>query len=688
MDGGGYVASVGIPLVLAGPIVRRADPTRICIWLATSRPTQITGEIVRLGTDPARREAIGEGSADTVAVGERLFVHLVSIVPGGSAFPVDEILAYDLTLEQDGTGSRRLLHLGVGGGRRGTRGIRYRGLPLPTLVLRGTAPELRILHGSCRQLHAGGEDALLAADELLTRTALDPSRRPQALFLTGDQIYADDVPGPLARHLTELGRTLLGREEGIPGVPSLDEIPVYGRTRIAEELAKFSSPKASNHLLGLGEFVAMYVTAWNERTWPPRLPDPRDVLSTTGPGMGRRALALTRYVKESRALERARRALPRVRRLLANTPTYMIFDDHDVTDDWNVTRAWRDAVRNSPTGRRVVANALAAFWAFQGWGNDPESQDAAVRGALAGLADGTVSSGAFEEAMWSHHGWAFHAPTDPPAVFIDTRTQRGYDSAEGGPRLLNDQGRAEVARVAAEAGHARGRPLLMVSAVPVCGLELVERRQKYLVRELGPYAVDFEAWHSNLQGFVDLVRLLVDELALPWAVMFSGDVHYGFTVNVTVDSGERTLPITQLVSSPIRHSGALSRVALGAIGLLTREKHERVGWDGPPKMEKPSATRRRVLERPSNTDDWNPDAPVFVAPTLADAIGVVEDPQYREWRDYAPIEGTRVSIVGLNNVGLMSLCDGTVEHRLLARKNGRTRIFTARVDAVHDDSRR
>jgi hypothetical protein len=615
-------------------------------------------------------------------LGDRLFAHLVSIWPEADTFPVDQVLGYDLILEDDDR-YLQLAEIDLGGG---PGGIVHRGLSMPTVVLRGSVPDLHILHGSCRQLHAGGEDALTTADHLVSRTALDPRRRPQALFLTGDQIYADDVPGPLARHLTRLGRALLGRDEHIPGVPSLDEIPTYGRTTIAKDLAKFSSPKASNHLLGLGEFVAMYVTAWNERTWPLKLPRSSDMVSVAELGVGRGALALRKYLKETRALERTRRALPRVRRLFANIPTYMIFDDHDVTDDWNVTRAWRDAVRDSPTGRRVVANALAAFWAFQGWGNDPDRDDGGIREVLEGLAGGTVSYDRYEETMWAHHRWGFHAPTNPPAIFLDTRTRRGYDSTEGGPRLLNQEGRTEVAALATDAGHTPGRSLLLVSAVPVCGLELVERRQKYLVRELGPYAIDFEAWHSNLQGFVDLMHLLVDDLELPWVVMFSGDVHYGFTVNVTIDSGERSLPITQLVSSPIRHSGALSRVALGAIGLLTREKHERLGWDGPPKMEKPSTTKRKLLERPSNTDDWNPDAPVFVAPTLAEAMGVAEDPQYREWRDYAPIEGTRVSIVGLNNVGLMALRDGKVVHSLIARKSDGTRAFTTSVDAVHDDS--
>jgi hypothetical protein len=53
----------------------------------------------------------------------------------------------------------------------------------------------------------------------------------------------------------------------------------------------------------------------------------------------------------------------------------MIFDDHDVTDDSNITGNWYNRVRSSPLGRRVVSNALAAYWAFQGWGNDHGNYD-------------------------------------------------------------------------------------------------------------------------------------------------------------------------------------------------------------------------------------------------------------------------------------------------------------------------
>ena len=234
----------------------------------------------------------------------------------------------------------------------------------------------------------------------------------------------------------------------------------------------------------------------------------------------------------------------------------------------------------------MVANALAAYWAFQGWGNDPERVGDELGHAIAGYVDGATSPDDYEKALWSFDRWSFVAPTDPPALFLDTRTQRRYDAPEGGARLIDREGLQQEAALARSAGHRPGQPMIVVSAVPVCGLEIVERRQRYAVDAVGPYAIDFEAWHSNLQGFVDLVRFLLEDLELPWAVMCSGDVHYGFTVNVTVDAEGKALPITQLVSSPLHHSGTTSRIALTTLGILSRERHERVGWDHPPALRK------------------------------------------------------------------------------------------------------
>ena len=61
----------------------------------------------------------------------------------------------------------------------------------------------------------------------------------------------------------------------------------------------------------------------------------------------------------------------RARRLLANCVTYMIFDDHEITDDWYMNEPWKERVIGKagaggrvggrPAGRRVIANGRAAY---------------------------------------------------------------------------------------------------------------------------------------------------------------------------------------------------------------------------------------------------------------------------------------------------------------------------------------
>src|SRR5262249_46312687 len=66
-----------------------------------------------------------------------------------------------------------------------------------------------------------------------------------------------------------------------------------------------------------------------------------------------------------------RRTLPKVRRAMANVPTYMIFDDHEISDDWFLNPTWRDRVLTAPLGSAIIRNGMLAYALFQGWGNDP-----------------------------------------------------------------------------------------------------------------------------------------------------------------------------------------------------------------------------------------------------------------------------------------------------------------------------
>jgi hypothetical protein len=662
---------VNLPVLLAGPILRRTEPTAVALWLATSEAVEASARVLRL---PDRSEPVpaGSGRGRTVRLGPRLWVHLVTVAPDDAAsFPVDELLAYDIALARPGSEPLTVRSLGL---LSGPVPLRYGDLPLPTFCIRGSRTPLNLLHGSCRLLHGAGEDALVAADETIERCARDVDRRPSGMFLTGDQIYADDVAAAMIRPLRALATELMGPDDdgSVPGVASLSALPVDGRDEIVRERARFSSDRAGNHLMSFGEFAAMYLLAWNEAMWPPSFPSVSEL-----PGrVGRR-----KYATQRRNLEAARRALPRVRRVLANTPTYTNFDDHDTTDDWNLTQAWRTAAHDSPTGRRVIAHALASYWAFQGWGNAPRAFDDAFIDTVAGFLSGDRPDGdAYDSLLWSFERWSYTAPTDPPTLVLDTRTQRDYDSPEGAARLLGERGRRRAVELVRAAGHRRGEPLAVVSAVPVFGFELQERRQKYLVDKLGPYEIDFEAWHSNLRGLVDLMKMLVEDIQPSSCLLLSGDVHYGVNARASFVIEDKTLLFTQLVSSGQKHAGAAAKTALNTLGRLLRRKHERLGWDSPPECRRHSSIADRIMLRAVNSDEWAEDSPVFLAPRDVKVLGVDQPPDFRECRIYVRPKGRNSSIlVGENNTGLVRVEGDEITHRLLVRGKHGSREHVATI---------
>jgi phosphodiesterase/alkaline phosphatase D-like protein len=68
---------------------------------------------------------------------------------------------------------------------------------------------------------------------------------------------------------------------------------------------------------------------------------------------------------------------PEVRWLLSCVPTGMIFDDHDVRDDWNTSAAWRAEMAQKPWWRARIRSALASYWVYQHLGNLPAEELAA-----------------------------------------------------------------------------------------------------------------------------------------------------------------------------------------------------------------------------------------------------------------------------------------------------------------------
>jgi hypothetical protein len=67
---------------------------------------------------------------------------------------------------------------------------------------------------------------------------------------------------------------------------------------------------------------------------------------------------------------------PQVRWLLSTIPSSMIFDDHEMIDDWNTSAAWRATASQEPWWKGRITGGLVSYWVYQHLGNlSPQELD-------------------------------------------------------------------------------------------------------------------------------------------------------------------------------------------------------------------------------------------------------------------------------------------------------------------------
>jgi len=568
--------------ILAGPILRRVDTKQVNIWLASSKPLLLNGRLYdqHLANPPLSAQS----SFRTVKLGERLFVHLLKISPepNGAAFPDGELLYYDILI-QHADGSETSIV------RQNPDVVFYESghQELPGFFLPTDSQFKRILHGSCRRSHAkqalpGWErmDQLSSGAGLIEANFDDLDERPAALFLTGDQIYADDVAMPVLAMLIDQAESLTGWHEHMPvdhqgtEVTPAD-IKLHGRMKELK-LAQFgiTSTAGDNHLLTFAEYAGMYLAAFGANV---TLPEKRTVFSRID-GSARGTYDLE--YKRALAFFATRRD---IRRLLANIPVYMIFDDHEVTDDWNLNSAWESKMYGNAFGKRMVSNALAAYWAFQGWGNDPDKFDDAFMDTIEAHLNQHQATGAeadaFDAQMLDRQAvdrWSYTLLTKPFTVVLDTRMHRefGSDGPAGACVLMDGPARDWLAQVLQQQrGHETADyPLLLVSASPVFGFARMERFQEIASKlGLSPAALDLESWR---EGFTLLESVLMNTgSGVQTVTILSGDVHYSFSARDQFKNANSAsvIDVAQLTSSPVSNNPAGGIIGKGLLEVEDNE---------------------------------------------------------------------------------------------------------------------
>ncbi|MEV6347276.1 alkaline phosphatase D family protein [Actinoplanes sp. NPDC051851] len=60
---------------------------------------------------------------------------------------------------------------------------------------------------------------------------------------------------------------------------------------------------------------------------------------------------------------------PEIRWLFSTVPSVMIFDDHELVDDWNTSASWRADMAAQPWWRERISGGLGSYWIYQHLGN-------------------------------------------------------------------------------------------------------------------------------------------------------------------------------------------------------------------------------------------------------------------------------------------------------------------------------
>ncbi|SHN13882.1 hypothetical protein [Rhizobacter sp. OV335] len=595
--------------VVAGPILRRVSPKAATVWLALRVGATVTITVV-----DQQGGVVMQGQRRSVAIGRHL--HLVAVTARLVTSHPDAIpgVNYQYTLNfvfDDGetcdlakaTKNARLAYA--------DQGLHNPSFALPPAKL----SQLRIYQGSCRKASGAGNDMLPLLDTHLAVLAGNPLLRPHQLLLTGDQIYADDVASSMLTMLGDASDVLLGWKEVLPRAggktvkPS--EVAPYRRGTYLTE-AGFTSEDRETHLMSLGEYLCMYLFAWSPELWfPDAVPLwPQiyaDALANTEGRTMLRLMPKLRHFQDGAVADIARigkfrSGLEKVRCALANVPTYMIFDDHEITDDWNMDMVFCNGVYGNPLGRRMVQNGLLAYALCQHWGNKPEDFEGTAAGAkLLALVDtpnpaqpqsyvdkaskyddasATLSSllgvpqGRLDATRALSHGsnaLTYDYFVEGPAhlvIFADTRTWRAFPRASDGTHLLPP---AELLRQIGNAPSPGERLMMVVlttNAPPVQPIRAASRHDR-LTNILQDHPDLYEAWDLPSESFDRLLTTLTsklparDGLSHKGAVLLlSGDVHMSFASRLVyratrrfgdAGSGQSTAAvIAQLVASSLK----------------------------------------------------------------------------------------------------------------------------------------
>ena len=485
-------------------------------------------------------------------IGKQAFVNLISI-DFSDALPLDTLLAYNFILTADKQQHSLVDCMPE---------ILYPEQKYPNFAIKTDIKQM--LHGSCRKPHFDSGDGLVQVDHVIAKSVDNVTTRPAMLVMSGDQIYADDVAGPMLVAIHQVIELLGLYDEQWQGtlVNSSEELfsspfcyyqrdqllphdsankAVYDKIFAASKKPIFTSVNSKNHLVTLAEVFAMYLLTWSPIMW--RFVDIKaDKVAEA---------FLATFQAEAKIINRFINGLQPISRALAHIPSYMIFDDHDITDDWNLTRGWEEAAYGHPFSKRIIGNTLIGYWLCQGWGNAPDKfTDLNDDVEQYFAADSYQLQDELVDKILAWDQWHYSLATTPKIIVLDTRTQRWRSESHAGKPsgLMDWEALSELQQELINQPE-----VILVSPAPIYGVKMIETIQRIFTFLGLPLVVDAENWMAHSGTANVMLNIFRHYKTPPHFIILSGDVHYSFFYEVTHRFKRNSSRIFQITASGIKN---------------------------------------------------------------------------------------------------------------------------------------
>ncbi|MEU5720553.1 alkaline phosphatase D family protein [Micromonospora sp. NPDC047738] len=286
---------------------------------------------------------------------------------------------------------------------------------------------------------------------------------------------------------------------------------------------------------------------------------------------------------------------PEIRWLLSTVPSVMIFDDHEVIDDWNTSAWWRAEMREQPWWAERIRSGLASYWVYQHLGNLSPDEIAAdpVYAKVTAAEDATGVLHEFgdrvdKEADLAHdterwravqYQWSYALDLGRTRlVMLDNRSSRVLES---GNRAMLPPGEWSWFL---DRAHGVYDHLVVGASLPWLlppGIHHVETWNERLADSRRPWvaslserirrACDLEHWGAFRRSFDALAELFArlgsgtpagpgarvgagPAYAPPASIsVLSGDVHHSYVARARFADRSVRTPVHQLTCSPIHN---------------------------------------------------------------------------------------------------------------------------------------